>query len=242
MVTLIVSDIHLGSKHSHSVLVSALLEMSFDRLILNGDTINSLNFKKFKPIHWSVLGQLRDIARKRELVLIRGNHDVPYRLEGHTFGPQDLLAELIGVEQQEEVALEIKGKSYLVMHGDRFDPTLNWPIVTDIAAWCYRATTALHKKSAKWLRDRSKNFGGVVPLVKRGAVEYARERGHHGVIVGHTHFADDEIIDSIHYINGGSFMDEPCSFVLVDDQGARLTHWNENLQLAAASTPLVGRS
>ena len=118
MTTLIVSDVHLGSRSSQPGLLSQLLETDFDRLILNGDTINNLNLRKFKAKHWRLMSKLRDIARTRELVLIRGNHDVS-RGEKDVFGPMDVLATLLGVPLQEEYVLEIGRCHYLVMHGDR---------------------------------------------------------------------------------------------------------------------------
>src|SRR5262245_11029002 len=124
MTTLIVSDLHLGSRHCNAALLSEfLVNTSFERLILNGDTINNLNLKKFKPKHWRIIAHLREIAKKRELVLIRGNHDgAP--VDGQLFGQLDVLATLLGVPLQEEYRLQAGGRCYVVLHGDRFDPTL----------------------------------------------------------------------------------------------------------------------
>src|ERR1700730_10032977 len=135
--TLIISDVHLGSRNSHPVQLSRLLQTNFDRLILNGDIINDLNLKKLKPKHWAVIGQLREIAMKRELILIPSNHEGLAQPQANVSGPLDVLATLLGVEMHEEYRLDIGDRPYLVLHGDRFDPTLNWPIVTDAADWCY---------------------------------------------------------------------------------------------------------
>ena len=44
MRTLILSDIHLGNRHCNAALLNEVLDReSFDRLILNGDTLNSVN-------------------------------------------------------------------------------------------------------------------------------------------------------------------------------------------------------
>src|SRR4051812_6685984 len=76
MKTLILSDLHLGSKHTATVLLrEALNQTPFDRLILNGDTLHSVNLKKLDSDHWNVIDLLRRLARSRELILIRGNHD-----------------------------------------------------------------------------------------------------------------------------------------------------------------------
>src|SRR5262245_37769038 len=75
MKTIIVSDIHLGSKNSQAGWLCQLLETDFDRLIVNGDLINNLNLKKLKDPHWAVLDKLRQVGSQRELILLRGNHD-----------------------------------------------------------------------------------------------------------------------------------------------------------------------
>jgi UDP-2,3-diacylglucosamine pyrophosphatase LpxH len=226
MITLIVSDVHLGSRSSQAVLLSRLLGTYFDRLIVNGDLLNNLNLRKLKPRHWRLVDQLRDLARRRDVILIRGNHDVA-PAEEDSFGPMDVLATLLGLPLREEVSLECGRRRYLVLHGDRFDPTLNWPILTDAADWCYRAVQEVNKKAAKWLKRRVKKLGGVVEFVKRRSVRYAQHRDHDGIIAGHTHFSDDEWIDGIHYVNTGCWVDWPCTYVKVRGDQVRLCYWDE---------------
>jgi UDP-2,3-diacylglucosamine pyrophosphatase LpxH len=226
MVTLIVSDIHLGSRSSQAGLLSRLLQSDFDRLILNGDTLNGLNLKKLKAKHWRVLDQLREIGRRRELILIRGNHDVRPG-DPDTFGPMDVLATLLGVPLQEQFEFEADNRHYLVLHGDRFDPTLSWPILTDAADWCYRTVQGVNKKAAKWLKRRLKRVGGVVEYVKCRAVHHARKLGYQGIIAGHTHFCDDEWLDDIHYLNSGSWVDHPCNYVMATNDRVQLRFFEE---------------
>jgi UDP-2,3-diacylglucosamine pyrophosphatase LpxH len=238
MTTLIVSDIHLGSRSSQAVLLSRLLEEDFDRLILNGDTLNNLNLKKLKPRHWRLVDQLRALARRREVILLRGNHDVSPG-ERDVFGPMDVLATLLGVPLQEEYPLEVGGRNYLVLHGDRFDPTLNWPILTDAADWCYRAVQEVNKKAAKWLKRRVKRLGGVVEVVRRRSVRHARLLGYQGIIAGHTHFCDDEWIDGVHYLNTGSWVDHPCSYVVATEEHVGLCYFEEGKDLGHEEVRLV---
>jgi len=238
MTTLIVSDIHLGSRNSQAAALSRMLgHAPFDRLILNGDTINNLNLKKLKPNHWRLLDQLRDIAQRRELILIRGNHDGAPGGE-KTFGPLDVLASLLTVPLREEYPLEIAGRRYLVLHGDRFDPTLSWPALTDAADWCYHGVQKLNKKAAKWLKRRVKKLGGVVAFVRNRSVEHARKLGCDGIITGHTHFCDDEWIEGIHYLNTGCWVDSPCSYVVAAGTQVCLHHWEVHQEPAVLeSTP-----
>ena len=237
MLTLVVSDIHLGSRSSQAAALSRLLESEYDRLILNGDTINNLNLRKLRPKHWALVHQLREIARQRELILIRGNHDgVPGHAEA--FGPLDVLATILGVQLQNEYTLDVGGRPYLVLHGDVFDPTLGWPILTDAADWCYRTVQEVNKKAAKWLKRRVKRMGGVVEFVKRRAVQHARKRGCHGVITGHTHFCDEEWVEGIHYLNTGCWVDHVCNYVVITGERAMLRYWDESAPVPPPARPL----
>jgi UDP-2,3-diacylglucosamine pyrophosphatase LpxH len=190
MRTIIVSDIHLGSKNSQAGWLSQFLETDFDRLIVNGDIINNLNLKKLKDAHWTVLDKLRRIGRDRELIMIRGNHDGKgVAKEG--LCAANMLSTLLGVPCHEEYQLEMGNRHYLLLHGDRFDPTVHRPIITDTADWCYQTVQKVNKKAAKWLKRKVKKLGGVLEFVKRRSIHYARSLGCQGVITGHTHFAAD---------------------------------------------------
>jgi UDP-2,3-diacylglucosamine pyrophosphatase LpxH len=226
MTTLIVSDLHLGCRNSQAEALAELLRTPFDRLIVNGDTVNDLNLRKLRPAHWAVIAQLREVAQKRMLVLIRGNHDGAAHAN-LTFGPLDVLATLLGVELHEEYPLEAAGRRYLVLHGDRFDPTLHWPAVTDTADWCYQSAQRVNRRMARWLKHRAKRMGGVLERVKRRSVDYARGLGYDGVIAGHTHFCDDEHIDGVHYLNSGCWTDRPCSYVRVERGRVVLCFWDD---------------
>jgi UDP-2,3-diacylglucosamine pyrophosphatase LpxH len=247
MRTLILSDLHLGSRNCHATQVLRVLEReSFDRLILNGDTINSVNLRKLTPSHWAVIDRLRRVAISRELILMRGNHDdgrgrglAPYfklASAGSTdgcddndqvpqtppFGAHDVLPSLLGVPMRDEYFLDISCRPYLVLHGDRFDPTLHYPLVTEMADWCYQLTQKINKKLAKWLKKKSKRWGGVLESVRCQAIAYARQQGFAGVVTGHTHYADDLHMDGVHYMNAGCWTESPCAYITVESDQARL--------------------
>lgn len=230
MRTLILSDIHLGSKHCcHRAVHDILDREPFDRLILNGDTLHNVNLRKLDKHHWSVLDRFREYAKSRELVLIRGNHDheidfVPTQANGHlTTG--NVLPSLLGVAMLEEYHLKVRGQDYLVLHGDRFDPTMKYPLVTEVAFIAYQFTTRINKKLAKWLKRKSKRWGGILAYVRDQSVAFARQHGFPGVITGHTHFAEDVRVDEVHYVNTGSWTETPCAYVTVDDpNGIQLHH------------------
>jgi UDP-2,3-diacylglucosamine pyrophosphatase LpxH len=223
MKTLIVSDLHLGARNSRTELIAELLDGDFDRLVLNGDTVDRPDLRRFGPRDWRVIDALGAVARSRELVLVRGNHDVPdHGDHGRAAG---LLAGLFGTELRDEYALDVGGDLYLVVHGDRFDVTMNLTWVGDVADTIYRGVQRVSRPAAHFLKAGSKHVCGVVGAVRRGALEHARGRGFAGVITGHTHFHHDERIEGLHYLNTGCWVDQPCSYVEVEGGAARLRHW-----------------
>jgi UDP-2,3-diacylglucosamine pyrophosphatase LpxH len=253
MTTILVSDIHLGARNHRTDLLAELLRSDYDRLILNGDTVDRLDFRRFRPDDWRIIDQLRTLAHQRELVLIRGNHDgvapltlpsPPFpggegRVRGAEFGSLDALAHLLDAEWYEEYELQVGADRYLVLHGDQFDRTLNLSWIGDAADWFYRQAQRGSSRFARFLKGRVKHWGGVVDCVRYGAVRAALERGYAGVITGHTHFCHDEIIDGVHYLNTGCWVDWPCSYVVVRGGDARLMFWGETVRLPSFSRELV---
>jgi UDP-2,3-diacylglucosamine pyrophosphatase LpxH len=223
MNTLIVSDLHLGARNSRTDLLTQLLTTSFDRLVLNGDVVDSPDLRRFRPCDWRVIDGLRAVGRSRELVMVRGNHDVP--AHGDAARALTTVTGLLGTEPREEYELDVGGGRYLVLHGDRFDCTMNLTWVGDVADVFYRGVQRVSRPAAHFLKVASKNVCGVAEAVQVGAVAYARERGFAGVITGHTHFHHDEHIDGLHFLNAGCWVDHPCTYVRVEGGTARLGHF-----------------
>lgn len=229
MRTLILSDIHLGNKHLSLELLREVLDREkFDRLILNGDTLQSVNLRKMTPHHWKMLDRLRQLGKERELILVRGNHDheTDYNplLNGKNpvMGTHTVLPGLLEVPMIEEYTLEAGSRKYSVLHGDRFDPTLHYPLVTDAAVFCYHLTTKINKKLAKWLKKKSKRWSGVLALVRAQSIALAQQRNMDGIITGHTHFSEDSHEADTHYVNSGCWTEYPCSYVVVEGPDIKL--------------------
>lgn len=231
MRTLILSDLHLGNKHCSTALLEDVLDRErFDRLVLNGDTLQSVNLRKLSGVHWKLVERFRSIAREREFILLRGNHDHETDFNPHLdganppMGTHQVLPGLLGVPMREEYFLDIGSRKYLLLHGDRFDPTLRYPAFTEMAVFCYHLTTRINKKLAKWLKKKSKRWSGVLEIVRRLAIAHAQERNFDGIITGHTHFSEDLHEDEIHYVNSGCWTEYPCSYVTVDGDDVELHH------------------
>ena len=247
MRTLILSDIHLGSRHCNTALLNEVLDReSFDRLILNGDTLNSVNLRKLTGSHWKLLDRFHRLARSCEMILIRGNHDhegdhIPLHIThpdgngaatlngeiGAGISTFHVLPRLLEMPMREEYLMDVGGAAYLVLHGDRFDPTLNSPMVTEMACFCYQLTTKVNKKVAKWLKKKSKRWSGVLEFVRGQSVTHAQKTGVAGVITGHTHFAEDSRVDGVHYLNTGCWTEYPCTYIAIDGATVSLKHPSE---------------
>jgi UDP-2,3-diacylglucosamine pyrophosphatase LpxH len=236
MTTIVLSDLHLGASNSRTAHITALLQTRFDRLILNGDTVDSLNLRRFRRGDWCILERLRTVSRERELILVRGNHD-GRAIEAREFGCLDVLAGILETAPCEEYDLDLPGGRYLVLHGDQFDGTLNLTWLGDVADWGYRQVQHGSERLAAWLKRRVKRWGSVDECVRQGALERARLRGYTGVITGHTHYSDDTWLDGTHYLNTGCWVDLPCSYVLVEGGQPRIVHWPEQPRAVAVSTP-----
>lgn len=104
------------------------------------------------------------------------------------------------------------------------DPTsqLIFPQFSFPLNFCYQLTTKLNKKLAEWLKKKSKRWGGVLEFVRDQAVALARAEGIAGIITGHTHFAEDSIVNGVHYVNTGCWTEYPCAYVTVNGAGLTL--------------------
>lgn len=224
MKTIIISDLHLGAKNSQTSKIQSILSTSFDRLILNGDTIDNLNFKKFRQPHWEVLAHLEKIAKTKSLILVKGNHDEQTK-KGGIKNQFDILPKIIGSKFVDEFSIEVGSKKYLILHGHMFDPTLNFPIITDAADWCYQTAQKINKQAAKWLKKKVKHVGGVIEFVRQQSTKYAAKNGYDGIITGHTHYHEDEIINDVRFVNCGFWVEDPCHFVSVDNSVVTLNEW-----------------
>lgn len=229
MRTLILSDIHLGSRHCNHHLVNEVLDKEvFDRLVLNGDTIHNVNLRKLIKPHWQILDRFRKLGRDKELILLRGNHDHEFdHYPGKTpteLDTSSVLPALLDVPMREDYRLPVNGSEYLILHGDRFDPTMSYPVVTEVAFLAYQVTTKVNKKLAKWLKKKSKKWGGILEFVREQSIAFAQTHGLRGVVTGHTHFAEDVHVGEIHYMNTGSWTESPCAYVTAEHDQLTLHH------------------
>jgi UDP-2,3-diacylglucosamine pyrophosphatase LpxH len=212
MRTIILGDVHLGSplcRTGH--LLQVLEQVPFDRLILNGDVFDDLNFRRLLKRHWAILERVRDLSREREVVWIRGNHD----------GNAAVLGHLLGFEVLAEFVFEFRGRKVYVVHGDEFDDfqksAKRWRPLRDrfygFALWF----DVPRKTLIQWAQRSSYTFARAIAKVKHRAVEKGRSLGAAYVVAGHTHHREVDIIGGMTYLNPSSWLTPHPAYVLFDD-------------------------
>ena len=213
MRTVILGDIHLGSPLCRTEKLSHVLSrVDFDRLVLNGDIFDDLNFRRLKERHWAILEKVRSLTeRGREVVWICGNHD----------GSPEALRRLLGVEVVMEHTFPFRGDKVLVVHGHEFDQfhratrSLNKlrGLVYGFAIWF----DVPRKTAIQWAQRSSTIFLRATARVKARAILKARSTGSRFVVVGHTHHREVDEVEGITFLNPSSWLTSHPAYVLFDD-------------------------
>lgn len=218
--TLILSDVHLGTPDCKVREVNHLLKMvKCERLILNGDIIDGWRLRRSG--HWTkdhsrfVRLVLKKMEKKdTEVIYLRGNHD-------------DILTRFLPLSFEnlrivEEFVHSTARGNYLVLHGDIFDAvTMKMPVISHLGdvgyKWLLRINRLYNRFRAwrgkeyfslsKFIKGRVKSAVSFVSKYEQHIVERARKKGCRGVICGHIHTAADKMIEDIHYLNSGDWVE-----------------------------------
>lgn len=213
MRTLVLGDVHLGSRLCRcGCLAHVLARRRWDRLVLNGDIFDDLNFRRLTANHWRILKYLRDLGAKREIVWIRGNHD----------GTPDFLGHLLGVSVQEEYLFSYRGERVYVVHGDQFDTFQKSArkvrglkdLFYGFAIWF----DVPRKRAIQIAQRSSLLFDRAADRVRDRAVERARALGARYVVVGHTHRREACWVDGVYFLNPSSWLTPNPAYALFDDR------------------------
>lgn len=197
--TLIVSDVHLGSRVSRAKECLQLIESyridkrrwRFQQLILLGDIFDDMNFNRLDKYAWKLVSLFREITDEEssaKVVWILGNHDellVP------------LMAHLVGIRVHEEIEWSVGNKRFFAMHGQQFDKwIMNYPNISKVPSWIYDAIQALDgskQRISRFVKEKSKTWLRINGEVARGIVNYAERKGLDidAAFCGHTHIAEE---------------------------------------------------
>ncbi len=224
--TVIVSDLHLGSAMSRSrALTEMLRQVTYRRLILNGDVFDDLNFKRLSRDDWEFLSFIRASTNERlehELVWVIGNHDG---------GAPEILSHLLGIHIHEEYVWHHAGQTYLAVHGHQFDAFVSeHSRVVDVAIWAFsvwqkldpkhrasRLVKQASRQSKRWMRRSDK-------VANEASAHGKATYGASVVTCGHTHHAMDVVIDGVRYLNSGSWTDAPSTYIVIEHDGSIAIH------------------
>jgi UDP-2,3-diacylglucosamine pyrophosphatase LpxH len=213
----IVSDLHLGSAACQADRLEGFLHglPPTRRLVLNGDVVESTEHRLNKR-HWRILSLLRKLSDQLELVWVAGNHDADAHALAHTVGAAYVQQ---GYPEAGVYRFTSGGRKVLVTHGDRFDDfTSRRPVITWAADRAYGALQRLSRGFAVVVKRQSKTFLCCCDKVRDGAMQLAARTGADVAICGHTHLAEA----GGGYFNCGSWTDEVCHYVSVQDGELRL--------------------
>ena len=231
--TVVLSDIHLGTKYSKVVEVGNFLSsVDCSRLIFNGDTVDGWQLKRNDYAYWGVeQARFFRIVLKMvekhgtEVYFLRGNHD-------------DFMNKIIPMQMGQinilkDMELESGGRKYFVTHGDVFDS------ITSDMGWLARLGDVIYNILLKinvlynrWQAFRGKPYYSFSQEIKNKVkkavsktsnfdqmlTDMARAKGCDGVICGHIHRPEDRMINGIRYLNSGDWV-ETLSALVEDEDG-----------------------
>jgi UDP-2,3-diacylglucosamine pyrophosphatase LpxH len=217
---LFISDVHIGSKGCNAnELLETLKLYEPETLFIVGDFIDGWLLKKrhyWKQDYTNLIRKILSYSKKgTRVVYITGNHDEFLR----HYSPL-LFGENI------EIVDEIIWKDYYIVHGDLYDGVvkLKWlgvlgSIGYELAIQIDRSMKRLgyRKSLSKWAKDKVKNAVKFITSFEKQLVFQAKKRGCKGVICGHIHKPENSIIDEVHYLNCGDWIEN--NSYIVYDQG-----------------------
>jgi UDP-2,3-diacylglucosamine pyrophosphatase LpxH len=229
---IILSDIHLGSAYSRTEEVTRFLQhVDCDCLILNGDIIDGWQLKKpgkrWKQKHTEFFKVLMKMMENNgtQIIYVRGNHD----------DFLDHLAPLgfFNITIVRDYLLDIRGRRYLVTHGDLFDSVttrMRWLAVLGDAGYTFLLwLNKLYNRKreqqgkayfslAQQVKQKVKSAVSYISDFERELVKLAEARKLNGIVCGHIHQVANKWYGTIHYLNSGDWV-ESMTALVVDEAG-----------------------
>ena len=213
MNAIIVSDLHIGSKYFlHRDFELFLNDIPQDaEFILNGDIIEN-PYANLKPTDQQTLDCFAELSKRQKIVWVRGNHDNGYI-------PQNLGN--IHIKQYHSIQ-----KRLFITHGDFFDKVMSqsrvfikaFKMMHDLRVRLGARPVHVAEYAKRWERF----YGYLRKNVMLNAVNYARENGFRAVTCGHTHYAEEQFVHGIHYINTGAWTERPAHYLRLTDNNIKL--------------------
>lgn len=238
--TIVISDVHLGTKGSKAKEVARFLkQFNCENLILNGDIIDGWQLKKsgsWKRKHTRFFNRILKMIEQTntKVYYLRGNHD--------DFLDQILPLQIGNLSIQTDMIYESNGKKYFVTHGDIFDSittNLRWiAYVGDMGytflLWLnrilnhYRYRRGLPYFSlSQYVKNKVKSAVAYVDQYEEELAKMARSKNCDGIICGHIHKAENRTINGIEYLNSGDWVETLSALAEDHDGNWQLIYYNE---------------
>ncbi|MGE0766755.1 MAG: UDP-2,3-diacylglucosamine diphosphatase [Hyphomicrobiaceae bacterium] len=226
-----ISDVHLGTRGAQAhALIDFLRCLEADVIYLVGDIVDF--WKVRRGPHWPqshndvVQKLLRKVRKGGEIIFIPGNHDEVLRdYCGMRFGGIQL--------EQSAIHVTLAGRRYAVMHGDEFDVvvrTAKWLAFLgdrgyEMALWANTPLNWVRRRFglgfwslSAYLKYRVKSAVSFIGAFEEAVAAEARRRNVDGIICGHIHHASDRMIEGVHYLNCGDWV-ESCTALIETLEG-----------------------
>lgn len=213
MKTLILSDLHIGSKGCKTKEILQLLkDKTYERYILVGDIIDGWLFPKYQSFtndQTKIIRKFLKLSKKREIIWIAGNHDEFLR---------KYLPMQIG---KIKIVNEFIENGIFFCHGDEYDGIVKMKWLGKLGSYGYDIAIVLDrffkklgiKKSlSSFLKNNVKAAISFMVDFENEMVRQAIKRNCKTVICGHIHHPSDKIINDVRYLNSGDFI-ENCSYI-----------------------------
>jgi UDP-2,3-diacylglucosamine pyrophosphatase LpxH len=214
MKAIIVSDLHMGSRYFRSQAFESFLNClpDVDEFILNGDVLDRPHVT-LTPFHQLNLERIEKLSLRCKVVWVRGNHDKGY-----------MPASLGKIEFCRRYTFD---QRILITHGDDFD---NVMARSRVFMKAFRMMHALRVRLgarpvhvAEYAKKWKAFYRVLRNNVMRNAVNFAAENGFEAVSCGHTHFAEDVVVNGVRYINTGAWTELPAHYLYITPAGMVLS-------------------
>jgi UDP-2,3-diacylglucosamine pyrophosphatase LpxH len=239
----------LGTKGSKSKEIARFLkQFHCDNLILNGDIIDGWQLKKsgsWKRKHTRFFNRVLKMmeSQSTNVYYLRGNHD--------DFLDQILPLQIGRLQILADMTYESNGKTYFITHGDVFDSittNLRWiAYLGDVGytflLWLNRVVNYYRYKKglpyfslSQFVKGKVKQAVSYVDDYETELAKMAKAKGCDGIICGHIHKAENRMIDGVHYLNSGDWV-ETMSALAEDHEGNwELIYFNQ-IEFKKMDTP-----
>jgi len=251
--TIFISDLHLLSTGCNSELLIDFLDNNkCDRFILVGDVLDGWRARssltRLIGIGRHKYGVFLDSTQVRvlkkilsKIATIRtdyiiGNHDDfldTFQDDIKRFGNLHISREL--------TYTTVKGKKFIVFHGDKFDgitryhewlaflADYSYNMIIYISHWIQTIRKWIGYKSY-WslsyiVKHKVKQGVEAIMNYKESIIQYCKINRYDGAICGHSHFAEQTKIDGIEYYNCGDWVDSCTAVVETHEGELKLIYW-----------------